>query len=617
VPPSSESSYTHVSTSDCPDSEFECTTLAVPRDHGEPGGETWEITFGVQPAAVESRGTFVTLTGGPGSSGLLLADAYAGFMAPEITDNFDIVFLDQRGVGLSRPVRCDEAATAYYLSDSDPDDPAQRDEVAADAQQFVDDCISEAGVPPDDLPYYATAQAVDDLEAIRAHLGAEQLVLYGESYGTQFAQLYAAKYPQRVSMLILDGVVDLTIDGLAYYEDGARAHGDVLEATLRACDADEACAAETDADTLALYDELADTLASGPIEYDFPLPNGTVDRRTFTIGDLERAAIGSLSSLGDRMLLQRAIAESADGNLIPLARLAYSAIYVDPETLDVNVDPLWSDGAYYAIECQDYAFLPAAGTPRERLDAWLDEGAAAGMADERLGSIYYGDLPCLFWPAQSTDATRPAPVTEAPYPTLVLNADTDGPTPVDNAMRVFGRLDDSSLVLLEGGPHVIFDWGYACVDELVSEAIVSGEPPSIRVTFCDGEVADPYVANAPDDAVGYDDPTEAASTIADQVTSNSEYTYWDGAELLAIGCDYGGVLRYRPTDAGALVVMRSCELTDGVPVSGTGSIDWETGAVNLELTLPDGELSYADDGTTITVDGIYDGEQVASTDTIP
>ena len=133
-------------------------------------------------------------------------------MAPAITDNYDIVFIDQRGVGASQPVRCDEAATAYYLNDADPDDPAQRDAVAAAAESFVDDCIAEAGVATEDLPYYATTQAVEDLEAIRQYLGVEQFVLYGESYGTQYAQTYAAAHPDNVSMLILDGVVDLTVD---------------------------------------------------------------------------------------------------------------------------------------------------------------------------------------------------------------------------------------------------------------------------------------------------------------------------------------------------------------------------------------------------------------------
>ena len=458
-----------VSTEPCPDSRFDCTTLAVPRDHDDPDGPAWEITFGLLRAAVESKGTFVTITGGPGTSGLALADYYTDFMAPEITDNYDIVFIDQRGVGVSQPVRCDEAATAYYLNDADPDDPAQRDAVAEAAQSFVDDCIAEAGVATEDLPYYATTQAVEDLEAIRQYLGVEQFVLYGESYGTQYAQTYAAAHPDNVSMLILDGVVDLTVDALPYYEEGASAHDDALEAVLQACTADEACAVDAGGDALAAYDALAATLDAGPIEYDFPMPDGTVERRTFDANDLELAAAGTVGSLGDRMLLQRAVTAAAGGNLVPLARLAYSSVYVDPETLEVDVDPGWSDATFYAVECQDYAFLPDAGTPRERLDAWLDEGAAAGIDDLRLGSIFYGDLPCLFWPEQPADVPRPAPIVDPPYPTLVLNADTDGPTPVVNAMRVFSRMDDSYLVLLEGGPHVIFDWGYACVDDLVSE----------------------------------------------------------------------------------------------------------------------------------------------------
>ena len=530
APPTSEpTTWSLVSTDPCPDGRFDCTTLAVPRDHNDPEGPTWEITFGLLKAAVESKGTFVTITGGPGTSGLALADSYTDFMAPEITDNYDIVFIDQRGVGLSQPVRCDEAAVAYYLDDADPDDPAQRDDVAAAAESFVDDCIAEAGVATEDLPFYATSQAVEDLEAIRQYLGVEQFVLYGESYGTQYAQTYAAAHPDNVSMLLLDGVVDLTVEALPYYEEGARAHDDSLEAVLQACTADEACTVDAGGDALAAYDALAATLDAGPTEYDFPMPDGTVERRTFGASDLELAAAGTVNSLGDRMLLQRAVTAAAGGNLVPLARLAYSSVYVDPETLDVAVDPSWSDAAYYAVECQDYAFLPDAGTPRQRLDAWLDEGTAAGIGDLRLGSIFYGDLPCLYWPGQPADVPRPEPIVDPPYPTLVLNADTDGPTPVVNAMRVFSRMDDSYLVLLEGGPHVIFDWGYPCVDDLVSEAIVSGEPPSIRVTVCEGDIADPYVANAPADAAGYDDPLDAASTVAAQLTASSEYAYWEGA----------------------------------------------------------------------------------------
>src|SRR6185436_2420058 len=146
---------------------------------------------------------------------------------------------------------------------------------------------------------------------------------------------------------------------------------------------------------------------------------------------------GAVYSLGDRMLLQRAVTAAADDNLVPLARLAYSAAAVDPETLEVVVDPSWSDAMYYAVECLDYEFLPDAGAPRQRVDAWLEQGASEGIGEERLGSVFYGDLPCVYWPAQLTEVPRPAPITDAPYPTLVLNSDTDGATPVANAMRVF------------------------------------------------------------------------------------------------------------------------------------------------------------------------------------
>ena len=155
-----------------------------PRDHSDPDGPAWEITFGLLRAAVESKGTFVTITGGPGSSGLAAADGYTDFMARDHRQLRHRV-LDQRGVGRA-PVRCDEAAIAYDLYDAILATPRTRS-LAEAAQPFVDDCIAEryrhrgSAVLP-------TTQAVEDLEAIRQYLAVEQIVLYGESYGTQYVR---------------------------------------------------------------------------------------------------------------------------------------------------------------------------------------------------------------------------------------------------------------------------------------------------------------------------------------------------------------------------------------------------------------------------------------------
>ncbi len=53
----------------------------------------------------------------------------------------------------------------------------------------------------------AAQRYVEDLEAIRQHLGLEQLTLLGHSWGAVPAALYAMQYPQRVRRMILVGTV--------------------------------------------------------------------------------------------------------------------------------------------------------------------------------------------------------------------------------------------------------------------------------------------------------------------------------------------------------------------------------------------------------------------------
>lgn len=54
---------------------------------------------------------------------------------------------------------------------------------------------------------YTLDNNVEDMEALRAHLGLEQIVVIGGSYGGMVAQAYASRYPQRCSQLILYATV--------------------------------------------------------------------------------------------------------------------------------------------------------------------------------------------------------------------------------------------------------------------------------------------------------------------------------------------------------------------------------------------------------------------------
>ena len=488
-PAPAESGWTFVGEQPCADTDargadqFSCVRLSVPVDHAAPDGEHWDVTFGVHRASGERRGVFVTATGGPGSGGLAAADNYSSGFSDAVWRDFDVVFFDQRGIGLSQDLRCDQTyyETFYETVDS-TSSATERDAYAAAATTFGTDCFAEAGVDPATAPRYATSQAVEDLEDFREWLGAPGMPPYGESYGTQYVHTYAAAHPDRVDGLLVDGVVDLSTPVQDFAVSAAHAYSDVLAATLQACDTEPACADAAPGGSLAGYDELVTTLAQTPGEATSGYPVDDVTVRA--------AAAGSVSVPSYRTDLQVALNDATNGDLVALDELG---------NVGGGPAPDFSDALYYAVECQDYDFVPQGGDGRAVLDDWLARADTEGIDGLRLGSGYYGDLPCLFWPGAAADSDHalPAPVIDPPYPVLVLNADTDPNTPVAGAIDVFrdlapGAGPDDALVLHRGGPHVIYGWGDTCVDDLVDAFVADGRQPAQRFTICPGAVADPY-----------------------------------------------------------------------------------------------------------------------------
>jgi pimeloyl-ACP methyl ester carboxylesterase len=58
---------------------------------------------------------------------------------------------------------------------------------------------------PEDIPSYRCDRLVDDVEALREHLGLPRIDLLGHSAGTNIATQYVARYPKNVSKLALIG----------------------------------------------------------------------------------------------------------------------------------------------------------------------------------------------------------------------------------------------------------------------------------------------------------------------------------------------------------------------------------------------------------------------------
>jgi pimeloyl-ACP methyl ester carboxylesterase len=574
------------------------------------GGPTWEVTFGLLRAAGERQGVFVTAAGGPGTAGLSLADAYTAVFPEGITETYDVVFFDQRGVGASRPIQCPVASDVYYRDPSQAAQPAQADAAKDAARTYAAACLEESGVPESDLPYYSTVQAVEDLEAFREYLEVDALHLYGLSYGTQYAQAYAMSHPDRVAALYLDGPVDLTIDSASSYAEASRAFDDVLIGTLNGCAADPACLADHEGLTpLDAYDALAAELADAPVRVDVVLADGTIEPRALTLTDLQTVTAAYLYSPFDRMMLVRILASAVDGNYVPLIRALAVSLGLDVETDEVIPDPAWSDAMYYTVQCQDADYFATVGGPDARADAYLSFAEATGIDRLRLGAVYYADLPCVYWPIEARAEERP-PIIDAPYPTFVLVGTADPITPVANAHRIASRLTDVYLILTEGGPHVTSGWGESCPDDIVRDHLVGGKLPE-PTTICAGSLVDTYVPIGRDRAADYEDALALMTSMDDQIVYTGDYQYLLGDETLSVGCDFGGVMTYVPTDAGTELEFDGCAFVDGLAMTGSGAIDDETGGLVLDVLLADGELSYARDGDgRSTVTGTYRGEAV-------
>jgi pimeloyl-ACP methyl ester carboxylesterase len=131
------------------------------------------------------------LDGGPGGAATEDYPAIAPALMP-LTEQRDILLLDQRGTGSSHPLTC-------------PEDQDRTREIS-DSSEALKRCLAAVREHADPR-FYTTSIAVQDLEAVRHALGSPALDLVAVSYGTRLAQQYAARHPQAVRSVILDSAV--------------------------------------------------------------------------------------------------------------------------------------------------------------------------------------------------------------------------------------------------------------------------------------------------------------------------------------------------------------------------------------------------------------------------
>ncbi len=423
----------------------ECALVEVPLDYAEPTGSTITLSVLRQPAAGRREGALFVNPGGPGGSAVQYASLLPLLLPESITDRFDVVGVEPRGLDGSAPLRCRLDEAEVYAVDPTVEDAADRTALVDGAAEVADACQAGAG---ELLAHIGTRDVARDIDAVRAAMGDPTLSYYGGSYGTAIGQVYADLFPDHLRAMVLDGIVQLGPTGV---EQAAKQAAGFERTFLRFVDHCRTSGECTTDDPVAAIEEIVDAAEA---------PGGMAApeaERRLGPGELYR---GLSQALYSELLWPRfdeALSDALDGDGSGLVQLA------DEYLQDLDID------IYYGVNCVDFVW--PVGDPDALLAAAKDANEDAPHFGEALVTDY---LPCVDWPVPAEPLT--AVTAPGSPPVLVISTTGDPATPHEGGIAVADRLEHGVLVVNEGDSHGALGMS-SCVDSIVAAYLVDGVVP--------------------------------------------------------------------------------------------------------------------------------------------
>lgn len=175
-----------------------CGYVEVPRNWDTNSTETTQLGYLVIRSKSEHRkeDPVVFLQGGPGGDVLNLANVFSQI---NLDPDRDYILYDQRGIGFSEALCPGLNLELLEIMTLDLD---IEDEIV-ELKKRLNSC--KTYITTDDRQFSTTTNA-KDLEALRQHLGYEQLNIFGGSYGTRLGLRYMELYPKRVRASVLSSL---------------------------------------------------------------------------------------------------------------------------------------------------------------------------------------------------------------------------------------------------------------------------------------------------------------------------------------------------------------------------------------------------------------------------
>jgi pimeloyl-ACP methyl ester carboxylesterase len=402
-------------------------SLSVPENRSSPDSRQITLKYVRFPATGNTAGApIIYLAGGPGGSGIETAK-YARFPLFMAMREFgDVIAYDQRGTGASNDLP--NCTSSYHISATEPT--SDTDYFKTQRAAFRE-CLGFWKQEGIDIHGYNTNESVADLDALRQHLGAEKIDLWGISYGSHLSLAALKQIDDRLGRVVitaiegLDQTVKQPLRGGQYFNRLQAAINTVPEAKAKY------------PDIKAMISRVLAKLENEPLRVDVPARDGSINPYLLQKRDMQQIT-SALVMDPARVVWILAVYKGLDeGDSAPLIALLQRAI--DPTDTVVSLRPM------------SYLMDVASGS-----------GAARrAMIKEQAKSALMGLHMNFSLPLETVDPSldlgetfRTAPVSDVP--TLVLSGTLDGRTYPESGQEATNGLSNRQTVTVINGGHNLF-----------------------------------------------------------------------------------------------------------------------------------------------------------------
>lgn len=401
--------------------------FTVSENRSVPDSRPLKLKYVRFPATSENKGMpTIYLAGGPGGSGINAAkyERFPLFMA--MREFGDVIAFDQRGTGASNDLP--PCVTSQAISATEPTSNADYIAAHQAALQECLDFLKSKGIDPYG---YNTYESVADLDALRDHLGAEKMNLWGISYGSHLSLAALKQFDARLNRVVITAVEGL--DQTVKQPVRADQYFDRLQAAINSVP--EAKAKFPDIKTL--IKRVLDKLEADPLMLSVPTRGGDAVPYLLQKRTLQQFTSALVADPARAAIILNVYAALDAGITEPLVGLMARA--VDPTDEAISLPPM-------------HILMDVASGSSQQRRTMLAEQAKSSLLglQTNMSAILETVDPAL----DLGEGFREAPVSDVPV--LLLHGTLDGRTYPESGQEATAGLKNRETVMVKNAGHNLF-----------------------------------------------------------------------------------------------------------------------------------------------------------------